>query len=128
VHFTGSNVVCMGDTVYTSNGELMLSPIAWNGGDAQSLAKNLAALLPQLAPDVKVVPGHGPLLTLDDLKTYHRLLVQTLEIARQRLAAGQKFAEIIAQGLPPEMTRGGKWKISAEEWLGIACQSLARKQ
>jgi len=106
----------------------MLSPIAWNGGDAESLARNLETLIPQLAPDVKVIPGHGPLLTLDDLKIYHRILTRTIDLVRRQMAAGRKFAEIIAQGLQAEVTSGSNWKIDEEEWLGVVCQSQARKK
>lgn len=127
VYFTKSKVVCMGDTVYLIRNQLMPSPSQWNGGDAESLAKNLEALIPQLPADVKVVPGHGRVLSLGDLKAYHRILAGTIEIVRRGLAEGKKFAEIKSAGLPREFSTLGDWTLPPEDWIGIVYQSLARK-
>ncbi|MGH9935595.1 MAG: hypothetical protein ACREAM_05065 [Blastocatellia bacterium] len=55
-------------------------------------------------------------------------MTRTIDLVRRQMTAGRKFAEIIAQGLPAEVKSGSNWKIDEEEWLGIVCQSLARKK
>ena len=34
-------------------------------------------VVPKLPPDVKVIPGHGDLATLDDVRTYTKMLIDT---------------------------------------------------
>jgi hypothetical protein len=51
---------------------------------------------------VKIIPGHGPLSTVDDLKLYHRMLVETTDIVRKKMAAGKTLDQIKSEGLADE--------------------------
>src|SRR3990172_181053 len=74
VLFPKSNVVHMGDHMFA--GMFPFVDLA-HGGNVEGMAKNIAKVIGELPPDVKIIPGHGPISTLDDLKTFHRMLVET---------------------------------------------------
>ena len=123
IFFTGSNVVHMGDDFFS--GRFPFVDLG-SGGDVEGLTKNIAAVIKKLPADVKLIPGHGPVSTLDDLKTYHRMLVETTNIVRAAMAAGKSLEEIKAEGLPEEWSSWGSGFIPAERWLETIHASLSR--
>ena len=46
----------------------------------------------------KIIPGHGPLSTLDDLRVYKRMLDETIGLVREQMDAGASVDEIVARG------------------------------
>ena len=123
IFFTGSNVVHMGDDFFS--GRFPFVDLG-SGGDVEGLTKNIAEVIKKLPADVKIIPGHGPVSTLDDLKTYHRMLVETTNIVRAAMAAGKSLEEIKAEGLPEEWSSWGSGFIPAERWLETIHASLSR--
>lgn len=127
VYFTGSKVVCMGDTIFVVLNELRPTPSVWSGGDAESLARNLESLLGLIAPDTKVIPGHGRLMDVEDLKMFHRVLTTTIESVRRGLAAGKSKEAIIAAGLPSEFRTWRELTIPQDQWIESTYESLTQK-
>ncbi|MEE9234511.1 MAG: hypothetical protein V3U28_03610, partial [Candidatus Acidoferrales bacterium] len=123
IFFTGSNVVHMGDDFFS--GRFPFVDLV-SGGDVEGLTKNIAEVIKKLPADVKFIPGHGPVSTLDDLKTYHRMLIETTNIVREAMAAGKSLEEIKAVGLPEEWSSWGSGFIPAERWLETIHASLSR--
>ena len=123
IFFTESNVVHMGDLFFNR-----LFPFVDldYGGDVEGLIQNIAEILRDLPPDAKIIPGHGPLADVDDLKTYHRLLVETTDRVRQDMAAGMGLDEIKAKGLPEEWRKWNWPFVPARRWIEIVYWSLAR--
>lgn len=125
IFFTGSNVVHMGDNMFA--GRFPFVDLD-SGGDVEGMARTVEAVIRQLPADVKIIPGHGPLSTLDDLKLYHRMLVETTDLVRQRMAAGKSLEQIKAEGLPDEWKSWGSGFISTDRWIEIIHRSLSRSQ
>lgn len=121
--FTASNVVHMGDLFFS--GTFPFVDLG-SGGDVEGLARNVSEIIAKLPADVKIIPGHGPLSTLDDLKNYHAMLTQTLDIVRKRLAAGKSLDQIKAEGLPPEWAKWGTGFIKTDAWVETLCKSLSK--
>ncbi|HEX8649592.1 MAG TPA: MBL fold metallo-hydrolase [Pyrinomonadaceae bacterium] len=123
IFFTGSNVVHMGDDFFAG-----MFPFVDldSGGDVEGVTKNVAEIIAKLPAGVKIIPGHGPLSTLDDLKLYHRMLVETTDIVRKRMAAGKTLAQIKAEGLPAEWKSWGNGFINTERWIEIIHRSLRK--
>jgi glyoxylase-like metal-dependent hydrolase (beta-lactamase superfamily II) len=125
VFFTGSKVVHMGDQ-YIANG---FPFIDWeSGGDMEGFTKNVETALAQLPPDTKVIPGHGPLSTLEDLKAYHRMLVGTTDFVRKQIAAGKNLDAIKAAGFPDEWKPFGQGFVKAEMWIEAIHKGLTSKK
>jgi glyoxylase-like metal-dependent hydrolase (beta-lactamase superfamily II) len=125
IFFTGSNVVHLGDDFFA--GRFPFVDLE-SGGDVEGLTRNIEKVLAELPADVMVIPGHGPVSTRDDLRTYHRMLTETAAIVRQRLAAGQSLEEIKAGGLPEEWASWSWRFISTEFWLETLYNSLSREK
>lgn len=123
IFFTGSNVVHIGDLFFS--GRFPYVDLS-SGGDVEGLIRHIEKLLAELPPDVKLIPGHGPLSDLDDLKTYHRTLVATTEVVRDQIEAGKSLEEIKAAGLPKKWRSWGAGFISTSRWIEIVHQSLAK--
>ena len=124
VLFTGSNVVHMGDLFFS--GRFPYVDLD-SGGDVEGLIKHVEELLSELSPDVKLIPGHGPLSDINDLKTYHQTLVETTDLIRDQMGTGKSLSEIKAAGLPKKWRSWGAGFISAERWIGIVHRSWTKK-
>jgi len=122
IFFTKSNVVHMGDDFFAGRFPFVDLDA---GGDVESLTKNVEEIIAKLPSDVKLIPGHGPISTLDDLKLYRRMLVETTDIIRKRMAAGEKLDAIKSEGLPPEWTSFGSGFIKTDLWIEQVYKSLS---
>jgi len=125
VVFTKSNVVHMGDHMFAG-----MFPFVDldHGGNVEGMAKNIAKVIGQVVPDVKVIPGHGPLSMLDDLKTFHRMLVETSQIVKDRIAAGKTLEQIKAEGVPDPWKSWGDGFIKTDAWLETIHKSLSKSR
>jgi cyclase len=124
IFFTGSNVVHMGDDFFA--GRFPFVDLE-NGGNVVSLGKNVGEVINRLPAGVKIIPGHGPLSTADDLKLYHRMLLETTDIVRKQAAAGKTLEQIKAAGLPEIWKDWGAGFIKTDQWIELIYRSLEKK-
>ena len=125
IFFTTSNVVHMGDDFFVAAFPFVDLD---SGGSVEGLTKNIADIIPKLAADVKIIPGHGPISTVEDLKQYHRMLVETTKIVQQRMKDGKTVDQIKAEGLPAEWASWGTGFIKTDVWLETIHRSLSQKK
>lgn len=124
IFFTTSNVVHMGDDFFVAAFPFVDLE---SGGSVQGLTKNIGDIIPKLAADVKIIPGHGPISTVEDLKAYHQMLVETTAIVRRKMRARKTLAQIKAEGLPAEWKEWGTGFIKTDAWLETIHRSLSKK-
>src|SRR5438552_7450283 len=91
IFFTSANVVHMGDDFF--NGMFPLVDLD-SGGDVEGYMKNVGDVISKLQANVKIIPGHGPLASIDDLKRFHHMLTETTGIVRKKMAEGKKVEQI----------------------------------
>ena len=125
IFFTSSNVVHLGDDFFA--GRFPFVDLE-SGGSVEGLIKNIGELLGKIPEGAKLIPGHGPLSTLDDLKSYHRMLQQTTEIVRQKISAGKTLEQIKSEGLPEEWKPWGAGFIKTDRWVETIYNSLSAKK
>lgn len=125
VFFTQSNVVHLGDDFFA--GRFPYVDLD-SGGSVEGLAKNIGEIIGKIPEGAKLIPGHGPLSTVEDLKTYHNMLLQTTDIVRQKIAAGKTLDQIKTEGLPDEWKSWGTGFIKTDLWLEIVYRSLTTKK
>jgi glyoxylase-like metal-dependent hydrolase (beta-lactamase superfamily II) len=51
-------------------------------------------VLRSVAPDTQVIPGHGELATIADLREYTKMLTDTSALVAKALAAGKSLAQM----------------------------------
>ncbi|HKP81775.1 MAG TPA: MBL fold metallo-hydrolase [Pyrinomonadaceae bacterium] len=125
IFFTTSNVVHLGDDFFA--GRFPFVDLE-SGGTVEGLVRNIGELVTKIPAGAKLIPGHGPISTLDDLKSYHRMLQQTTEIVRQKIAAGKTLEQVKSEGLPEEWKPWGTGFISTDRWVETIYRSLTARK
>jgi glyoxylase-like metal-dependent hydrolase (beta-lactamase superfamily II) len=125
IFFVNSNVVHMGDVFFVDRFPYV---DLVTGGDVEGLTKNIEKIIAQLSPDVKIIPGHGPISTLDDLKSYHHMLLETTATIRQGIAAGKSLDELKQQGFAEEWKSWGSGYISTGRWIETMHSNFTAKK
>jgi len=121
IFFPKSNVVHMGDD-FVRYGFPFID--IDSGGSVQGMIGGLEKAISQLPTDVKVIPGHGALSNLDDVREYVKMLKDTSAVVQKAIAQRQtldqmKQAKILA---PWQKYSGGF--INADAFLETLFNSL----
>jgi cyclase len=114
IFFTKANVVHMGDQ-YVSQGWPYVD--FGSGGDVDGYIATQQAVLAKVKPDTKIIPGHGPLSTVEDLKAYNAMVVESVALVRKGMAEGKTLEQLKAAGLPEKWAAFGKGWINNHRWI-----------
>ena len=122
IYFVSSNVVHMGDLFFSG----YLPYVDLNsGGTVQGYMKNVKSILDEIPDDVQIIPGHGPVSSKDDLRTYYRSMTETVSLIREQMQAGKSLEEIQEAGLPDEWDEGAWFLIPSRRWIEIVYKSYS---
>ncbi len=124
IFFTTSNVVHLGDDFFA--GRFPFVDLE-SGGSVQGLIKNVADIIPKIPAGAKLIPGHGAISTVDDLKAYHRMLMETTAYVQKQIAAKKTLDQIKKEGLPAEWKPWGEGFVKTDMWLELVYRSLSMK-
>jgi glyoxylase-like metal-dependent hydrolase (beta-lactamase superfamily II) len=121
VYFVNANVLHMGDDYFQG-----MYPFVdlTTGGSVVGLAKNIGKVLQQMPEDVVIIPGHGKLSNLKELKAYHQMLKTSIEIVKKGIAEGKSLAQIQHNGLGESLSAFGKGFIPEKSWIEFTYQSI----
>ena len=125
IYFTKSNVAHFGDTF--SPGRFPFVDLG-GGGDVEGLVTSLSEAIKRLPADVKVIPGHGPVLGLGEVKAYRDMIADTADIVRKQMAAGKTLEQIKAQGMPEKYKDLGTGFVKTDTWIQVIYNSLSKKK
>lgn len=123
IFFTKSNVVHMGDHMFMG-----MFPFVDldHGGDVEGMARNVEQVIKQVPADAKIIPGHGPLSTVEDLKTFHSMLIESVKLVKDKITAGKTLDQIKSEGVPDKWKKWGEGFIKTDSWLETVHKSLSR--
>ena len=124
IYFTKANVVHMGDQFF--NGMFPFIDLA-SGGSVEGYAHNVETVLGKIPAGAKIIPGHGPLATVDDLKKFSQMLNETIGIVRDRMKAGKTLDQIKAEGLPEKWNSWGQGFIKTPVWIETLYKGLSNQ-
>lgn len=124
VFFKNANVVHMGDDFFVKRFPFVDVD---SGGSVQGLIDNLASLIKIIPADAKIIPGHGPLSTIEDLKSYRDTVVETAKIVTDAMKAGKSLDDIKKTGLPEKYKEAGSGFIKTDVWIEIVYRSYSKK-
>src|SRR5262245_8669822 len=124
VYFTDANVIHFGDTFFSGR---FPNIDLGGGGDVRGYIRNVGEALKTVPPDAKLIPGHGPLSTVKELREFHEMLVATSGIVEKAIVAGKTLDQIQADGLPEQWNRWAVPTLSTSRWLEILYRGLKPK-
>jgi glyoxylase-like metal-dependent hydrolase (beta-lactamase superfamily II) len=122
IFFTASNVVHMGDHFF--KGRFPFIDLE-HGGTVEGLTRNIETVIARVPADVKIIPGHGALSTLDDLKLYRRMLTETTAHVRKGMSEGKTLEQLKTAGFPDEWKTWGSGFINSGFWVETIYNSLS---
>jgi len=114
VYFTKSNVYHLSD--YFFEGRFPYVDLE-NGGNVANYIENVDKMIGMISDDAKIVPGHGNVSSLDELKEYHSMLVETVTLVWNQMSRHRSLEDIIERGLPKKYK---KWQwnfITEKRWI-----------
>jgi cyclase len=91
IFFPKSNVVHMGDD-FVTYGFPFIDVDA--GGSINGMIDGVEKVIAQVPPDVKIIPGHGPVSNLDDVKAYLTMLKETRDVVARALKDGKTLDQM----------------------------------
>lgn len=124
IYFTGANVVHMGDQFI--NGGFPFIDFS-SGGNVDGFIKTVGTVLKKIPTDAKVIPGHGKLGTVEDLKNYHAMLTETTDFVKKEIAEGKTLPEIKTNGLPEKYKGFGGGFINTGRWIEAIYRDAPKK-
>jgi len=125
VFFPQSNVVHMGDDFFAG-----MFPFVdlESGGSVQGLIDDVAQIIPMLPPDVKIIPGHGPLASLDDLKKFEDMLRGTSAAVAAAIKQGKTLDQMKKDNVLANYADWGKGMLKADNFTEILYNDLSGKK
>jgi cyclase len=91
IFFPKSNVVHMGDD-FVRYGFPFID--LGGGGSVEGMIAALEEIIPKLPADVKVIPGHGEVSSLDDVRTYVGMLKATRAVVEDGIKRGKTLDQL----------------------------------
>jgi len=121
IFFPKSNVVHMGDDFVTYGFPFI---DVESGGSINGMIDGVEKVIAQLPPDVKVIPGHGPISSLDDVRAYLKMLKETRDVAQKAIKEGKTLDQMKqAKLLDPWKKYSGQF-INEDAFLETLYNSL----
>jgi cyclase len=127
VFFSGAAVVAMGD-IYVRYGFPFID--INSGGSVQGMIAACEDVLKTVPPDAKIVPGHGELANIDELRTYTQMLQDTSAAVAGALKAGKTLAQMKSErilGPWSERYSPAKAFVDTDAFTETLYNSLARR-
>ncbi len=91
IYFPKSNVVHMGDDFVTYGFPFIDVD---GGGSIDGMISGVEGAIAKLPPDVKIIPGHGNVSNLDDVRAYVKMLKETRAAVQDALDRKMTLAEM----------------------------------
>ncbi len=121
IFFPKSNVVHMGDDFVTYGFPFV--DLA-GGGSVSGMIAAIDQIIPKLPPDVKIIPGHGPISNLDDVRRYVTMLKDSRAAVEAGIKEGKSLGQLKqANVLAPWQKWSGDF-ITSEQWLATLYNDL----
>jgi cyclase len=126
IFFPRANVVHMGDD-FVRYGFPFIDVVA--GGSVQGMIKACDDVIKKLPADVKVIPGHGDLSNLTEVRDYVQMLRQTSAAVSAGLKAGKTLAQMQKEHVLAKWSKkySGEF-ITADVFIETLYNSLTGRQ
>ena len=124
IFFTQSKVVHMGDDFVTYGFPFV--DVA-SGGSVRGMIEGLETVLAMVPPDVKVIPGHGPISTPADVRNFIVMLKDTRALVADAAQRGKSLDEMKKDRLLAKYEDLGNGFIKTDAWIELLHAELTQK-
>lgn len=125
IHYVGSNVIHMGDTFF--NGFYPYIDTG-SGGSIDGVIAAADSALAAAKPDTKIIPGHGPVGTTNDLREYRRVMAQIRDRVKALVVQGKSLGEVADAKPTAEFdAKWGKGFFDADAFVDMVYNDLSAK-
>lgn len=125
IFFPQSKVVHMGDDFF--NGGMFPFIDIDSGGSVQGMIAGDEKVLAEVPDDVKIIPGHGPLGTKDDLRKFVQMLKETSAAVQEGIKQGKTLAQLKQEKVLAKWDSFGQSFIKTDVFTEILYDSLTKK-
>jgi glyoxylase-like metal-dependent hydrolase (beta-lactamase superfamily II) len=125
VFFPKSNVVHMGDDFVTYGFPFI---DLQGGGSVAGLIDACESVIKKLPADVKVIPGHGPVSTVEDIKRFVSMLKETRMVAQKAIKAGKTLEQLKQEKILAPWQKFSGTFISADAFIETLFNDLSGKK
>jgi glyoxylase-like metal-dependent hydrolase (beta-lactamase superfamily II) len=126
VHFVGSNVVHMGDDFVTD--EFPFVDLS-SGGSIKGIIAAVDKVVAELPADVKVIPGHGKISSIADVKAYSARLKDCLKLVEAEVRKKKTLEQILQAKVLAKYDEFGKGGfIKTDTFVEILWRELTKQQ
>ena len=126
IYFKEANVLHMGDTFF--NGLYPFIDVD-SGGSVDGMIAAADRALELADANTKIIPGHGPLAGVEDLRTYRGMLVEIRDQIRPLVDSGKSLEEVVAAKPTRKFDeKWGKGFINPEQMVKIVYTSFRNKK
>jgi cyclase len=124
IFFPKSNVVHMGDD-FVRYGFPFID--LGGGGSVEGMIAALEEIIPKLPADVKVIPGHGEISSLDDVRTYVGMLKDTRAVVENGIKHGKTLDQLKQQKVLAKWEKYKSDFISSDAFIETLYNDLTGK-
>ena len=124
IFFPQSKVVHMGDDFVTYGFPLV--DVA-SGGSVGGMIAGVEKALSIAPPDVKIIPGHGPLSTPEEVRKFIQMLKDTRDLVAKAAAEGKKAEQMKQEHLLAKYEDLGKGFIKTDAWIELLYAEVTQK-
>lgn len=121
VYFKKSKVIHLGDLLFSFGFPAIDFE---HGGNVKQFAENLQTIINMIPDDVIIVAGHGPNFSVNQLKAYRNMVLETLSIIEKSMAQGLRLKEIKQKNVLKDYENWEKGYFSCDDWIEIVYSSL----
>ncbi len=114
VYFSKNNVVHMGDE-FVRYGFPFVDVNA--GGSVQGMIAACEKVTSTLPAGAKVIPGHGELATMDDLREYTKMMKDTLAVVQKAMANHETLEKMKSEKILAPWQKYSGTFVSADAWI-----------
>jgi glyoxylase-like metal-dependent hydrolase (beta-lactamase superfamily II) len=124
IFFPKNNVVHMGDD-FVRYGFPFIDVAS--GGSVQGMIAAMEKVSAQLPADVKVIPGHGGLSNLDDVRTFVKMLKETTAVVQKAIDAHKTVEQMKQEKILEPWAKWSGGFINSDQFIETLYNSLTGK-
>ncbi len=124
IHFTRADVVHMGDTYFAGTYPFVDLD---SGGNVLGILAAVDRVLEEVGPDTRIIPGHGPLSDVDELRGYRDMLSSAVDRVSEARESGMTLEQVLEAAPTSELDAAwGGGFIDPDRFVTSVYRSLER--